>query len=90
MKAIVTIHTEYGEDFISKKNLVEDEYFKEVIQLLHNHSVLREVRTIIIHFYFSLAVIINNSGCFWRARTFSKDAMESNSLTEESFKEDNL
>ena len=44
----------------------------------------------VLSIYFSLAVVINNSGCFWRVRTFSKDAMESNSLTEEFFKEDNL
>ena len=44
----------------------------------------------VLSIYFSLAVVTNNSGCFWRARTFSKDAMESNSLTEEFFKEDNL
>ena len=65
--------------------------FKEVVSLLKvpdDYEVAE--RTIIIHLIFSLAVVINNSGCFWRVRTFSKDAMESNSLTEESLKEDNL
>ena len=40
-------------------------------------------------FYF-LSQRLGNSGCFLRVKTFSKDAMESNSLTEESLKEDNL
>ena len=50
MKAIVTIHTEYGEDFISKKTWLKTNIFKEVISLLKipdDYEVAE--RTIIIH-----------------------------------------
>ena len=44
--------------------MVEDEYFKKIIQLLYNHPVFWEVRTSIIHLFFSRGSY--NSGCFWR------------------------
>ena len=53
MKAIITVHTEYGEGLYFK-NLVEDKYFKEVIPLLKvpdDYEVVE--RTIIIHFILS-------------------------------------
>ena len=56
MKAIITIHTEYGEDFISRKTWLKTNIFKEVISLLKipdDYEVAE--RTIIIHLIFFLS-----------------------------------